>query len=179
MIHTIKGFSAVSKPEVDVFLEFSCFFCDPAIVGDLISGSFAFSKSILNIWNFLVQVLLKPRLKDFEHYLATMWNEHTCTVVWTFFGIAFLWDCNENWSFPVLWPLLSFPNLLTYWAQHLLPYTLHLSNFYLRLLHHIAIAGLPWWLSGKESACQCRRCEFDPWSGKISWGKKWQHTPVF
>ena len=112
MIHTIKGFSAVSEPEVDVFLEFSCFFCDPAVVGNLISGSSAFSKSILNIWKFLVQVLLKPRLKDFEHYLATMWNEHTCTVVWTFFGIAFLWDWNANiffqscghcWVFQICW----------------------------------------------------------------------------
>ena len=68
----------------------------------------------LSIWQFLVDILLKPSLKDFEHYFATLWKEHNCMVVWTFFGIALLWDWNENWPFPVLWPLLSFPNLLTY-----------------------------------------------------------------
>ena len=57
-------------------------------------------------------------LKDFEHNHASMWNEHSCMVVWTLFGIALLWDWNENWPFPVLWPLLSFPNLLTYQVQH-------------------------------------------------------------
>ena len=78
----------------------------------------AFSKSSLNIWKFSVHKLLNPTLKDFEHYLAGVWNECNCVVVWTFFGIAFLWDWNENWPFPVLWPLLSFPNLLVYWMQH-------------------------------------------------------------
>ena len=78
------------------------------------------SKSSLYIWKFSVHILLKPSLKDFEYYLASMWNEHSCAVVWTFFGIALLWDWNENWSFPVLWPLLSFPNLLAYWLQHFL-----------------------------------------------------------
>ena len=66
----------------------------------------------------MVHVLLKPGLENFEHYLAHMGNEWNCVVVWTFFGIAFLWDWNENWPFPVLWPLLSFPNLLAYWVQH-------------------------------------------------------------
>ena len=60
-------------------------------VGNLISGSSVFSKSSLNSWNFSVHVLLNPSLKDFEHYLASMWNEHNCVVVWAFFGIAFLW----------------------------------------------------------------------------------------
>ena len=64
-------------------------------------------------------MLLKPCLKDFEHYLASMWNELSCTVVWTFFSIALLWDWNENSPFPVLWPLLSFPNLLAYGVEHL------------------------------------------------------------
>ena len=113
MIHTVKVFSLVSEAEVDVFLELLCFFCDPTDVGNLISGTSAFSKSSLYIWKFLVHVLLKPSLDDFEHYLASMWNECNCVVVWTFFGIACLWDWNENWSFPVLWPLLSFPNLQT------------------------------------------------------------------
>ena len=113
-----KALSVFNEAEVDVFLEFPCFFSDPTNVGHLTSGSSAFLKSSLYIWEFLIQVLLKPSLKDFEHYLAGMWNEHNCAVVWTFFGIALLWDWNENWPFPILWPLLSFPNLLTYWAQH-------------------------------------------------------------
>ena len=108
VIHTVKDFSIVSEA-VDVFLEFPCFFYDPTDVGNLISGSSAFSKSSLYTWKFSVHVLLKPSLKDFEHYLASMWDDCNCVVVWAFFGIAFLW--NENWPFPGLWPLLSFPNL--------------------------------------------------------------------
>ena len=118
VIHTVKGFSVVSEAEVDVSLEFSCFSYDPAYVGNLISGSSSFSKSILYIWKFLVHMLLTSSLKDFKHCFASMWNEHNCTVVRTFCGIFFLWDWNESWPFPVLWPLLSFPNLLTYWLQH-------------------------------------------------------------
>ena len=118
VIHTVKGFGVVNKVEVDVFLELLCFFDDSTDVGSLISGSSAFSKSSLNIWNFMVHILLKPGLKNFEYYFASLWDECNCAVVWTFFGIAFLWDWNENWSFPVLWPLLSFPNLLAYWVQH-------------------------------------------------------------
>ena len=71
-------------------------------VGNLISGSSAFSTSSLYIWKFLFQVLLKPSLKNFEHYIAIKWNECNCAVVWAFFGIALLWDWNENWPFPVL-----------------------------------------------------------------------------
>ena len=67
------------------------------------SGSFQFSYC----WSLACRI--------FEHYLASMWNECSCTVVWTFFGIALLWDCNENWPFPALWSLLSFPNLLRHW----------------------------------------------------------------
>ena len=95
-----------------------CSLHDPMNVVNLISGSSVFSKSSLYIWNFSVHILLKPSLKDFEHYLASMWNECDCTIVWTFFGIAFLWDWNESLPFPVLWPLLNFPNLLAYWVQH-------------------------------------------------------------
>ena len=69
MIHTVKGFSVVNEAEVDVFLEFPCFFYDLLDVGNLISGPSAFSKSSLNIWKFMVHVLLKPGLEDFEHYL--------------------------------------------------------------------------------------------------------------
>ena len=99
----------------------SCFFNDPVDVGNLISGSSAFSKTSLNIWKFTVHILLKPGLENFEHYFTSVWDEYNRVVVWAFFGIAFLWDWNENWPFPVLWPLLSFPNLLAYWAQHFLP----------------------------------------------------------
>ena len=93
-------------------------FDDPADVGNLISGSSAFSKSSLNFWEFTVHILLKPGLENFKHYFTSMWDECNCAVVWAFFGIALLWDWNENWPFPVLWPLLSFPNLLAYWVQH-------------------------------------------------------------
>ena len=72
VIHTVKGFSLVNEAEVDIFLEFSHFFYDPTDVGNLISDSSAFSKSSLYSWKFSVHVLLKPSLKDFEHYLANM-----------------------------------------------------------------------------------------------------------
>ena len=85
-----------------------CFLYDPTYVGNLISGSSAFSKSSLNIWKLTVQVLLKPGLENFEHYFTSMWDECNCVVGWAFFGIAFLWAWNENWPFSVLWPLLSF-----------------------------------------------------------------------
>ena len=84
VIHTIKSFSIVSEAEVDVFLEFSCFFYDPVNVGDLISGFSAFSKSSLYIWTFSVHTVLKPSLKDFEQNLAIMLPEHNLN------GIFFL-----------------------------------------------------------------------------------------
>ena len=119
VIHTVKGFGIVNKAEIDVFLELSCFFDDAVDVGNLISGSSVFSKSSLNIWKFKVHILLKPGLENFEHYFTSMWDECNCAVIWAFFGSAFLWDWNENWPFPVLWPLLSFPNLLAYWVWHI------------------------------------------------------------
>ena len=72
VIHTIKGFGIVNKAEVDAFLELSCFFDDPADVGNLISGSSAFSKSSLNIWKFTIHVLLNPGLENFEHYFTSV-----------------------------------------------------------------------------------------------------------
>ena len=72
VIHTVKGFGIVNKAEVDVFLAFSCFFNDPVDVGNLISGTSAFSKSSLNIRKFMIHVLLKPGLENFEHYFASM-----------------------------------------------------------------------------------------------------------
>ena len=81
VIHTVKGFGVVNEVEVDVFLELSCFFDDPADVGNLIFGSSAFSKSSLNIWKFLVHILLKPSLENFEYYFASMRDECNCAVV--------------------------------------------------------------------------------------------------
>ena len=113
VIHTVKGFGIVNKAEVDIFLEPSCFFCDPTDVGNLISGSSAFSKSSLTIWKFSVHVLLKPSLENFDHYLlvcdmsATVWEfEHSLAL--PFFGIGMK---------SVLWLLLSFPDGLAYWVQ--------------------------------------------------------------
>ena len=80
VIHTVKGFGIVNE-EVDVFLEFSCFFDDSTDVGNLISGSSAFSKPSLNIWKFSVHVLLKPSLENFEHCFASMLNEYNYAVV--------------------------------------------------------------------------------------------------
>ena len=96
------------------------------------SLAFSMIQWMLAIWYLVLLPFLKPAeylevhgsriaeawLENFEHYFTSMWNECNCVVDWAFFGIAFLWDWNENWPFSVLWPLLSFPNLLTYWVQH-------------------------------------------------------------
>ena len=96
MIHTVKDFGVVDETEGAIFLEFSCFLHYPAKVFNLISGSSAFYKPSLDIWKFLVHILQKPCLKDFEHNLTSMLNECNYTLICTFFGTAFLWDCNEN-----------------------------------------------------------------------------------
>ena len=80
-MNTVKGFSVVSEAEVDAVLELSCFFYDPADVGNLISGSSVFSKSSLNIWKFSVHIMLKPSLEYFEHNLTSMGDECNCPVV--------------------------------------------------------------------------------------------------
>ena len=98
VIHIVKGFSVLCEAEVNVFLEFSCFFYDPD-VGNSISGSSAFSKSILTIRKFLVHVLLKSSLENFEHDFASMWDECNCAVVWAFFGIAFFWGLEWKLTF--------------------------------------------------------------------------------
>ena len=122
VIHTVKGFSIVDEAEVDIFLKFSSFFSDPTDVGYLISVSSAFSKSSLNFWKFLVHILLKPSLENFEHYFVGIFDECSCGVVWAFFGIAFLWDWNENWPFPVVATdeFLSFIVLIFAWNVPLL-----------------------------------------------------------
>ena len=81
VIHTVKGFGIVNKAEVDVFLELSHFFDDPTDIGNLISGSSAFSKCSLNIWTFMVHVLLKSVLENFDHLFASVGNEYNCAVL--------------------------------------------------------------------------------------------------
>ena len=116
--HNAKGFSIVNEAEVDVFWGIPLLFLGSNRCWQFDLCSLAFSKSSLYIWKFLVHILLKPGLENFEHYFANVWDECNCAEVWTFFGIAVLWDWNENWPFPVLWPLLRFPNLLVYRVQH-------------------------------------------------------------
>ena len=107
MMHTVKGFGIVNKAEIDVFLEFSCFFYDPTDVGNLISGSSGFSKSSLNIRKFMVHILLKPGLENFQHYFTGAWDECNCVVVWAFFGIGMKTDlfqsCGHCWAFQICW----------------------------------------------------------------------------
>ena len=119
-IHTVKGFGIVNKAEIDVLWELSCFFDDPVDVSNLISGSSAFSKTSLKIWKFTVDVLLKPGLENFEHYFTSLWDECNCAVVWALFGIAFLWDWNENWPFPVLQPIKIQTSLKAQSVEHAL-----------------------------------------------------------
>jgi len=137
VIHTVKGFGVVNKLEVDVFLELLCFFNDPTDVGNLISGSSAFSKSSLNIWKFLVHVLLKPHLENFKHSFASFWDECNCAVVWKFFVIAFLWDWNENWPFPVPEATAEFSKCAGMLSEALSQY--HLLGFEIAQLefHHL------------------------------------------
>ena len=112
LIHTVKGFGIVNKAEIDVFLELSCFFDDPMDVGNLISGSSAFSKSSLNIWNFTVHILLKPGLENLIITLlaceksAIMWkSEHSLAL--PFFGVGmktdFFQSCDQCFVFQICW----------------------------------------------------------------------------
>ena len=105
LIHTVKGFGIVNKAEIDAFLEFSCFFYDLTDVGNLISGFSTFSKSSLNTWKFMVHVLLKPGLENFEHYFASMWDEcNLCAslnVLWHCLSLGFEWKL--IFSRPVAW----------------------------------------------------------------------------
>ena len=97
VIHTVKGFGIVKKAEIDVFLELSCFFDDPADVGNLISGSSAFSKASLKIWKFMVHVLLKPGLENFEHCFTSVWDECNCAVFEQSLDVLLpLWNKSRN-----------------------------------------------------------------------------------
>ena len=112
VIHAVKGFSIVNEAEVDVFWNSLAFSMIQRIVGNLISGSSPFFKSSLYIWKLSVHIILKPRLENFEHYLASMWSECNCAVVWTFFGQALFGiemktdlfqSCGHCWVFQVCW----------------------------------------------------------------------------
>ena len=103
VIHTVKGFGIVNKAEIDVFLEFSCLFYDPVDVGNLISGSSAFSKTSLNIWKFTVHILLKPGLENLEHYFtsAVRWV-HFCVSLNIFWhGLSLGLEWKLTFSSPV------------------------------------------------------------------------------
>ena len=179
---TVKGFDIVNKTEVDVFLERSCFFDDPTDAGNLISGSSTFSKSSLNIWKFIVQVLLKPGLENFEHYFARLRWVQLCG------SLNILWHCLSlglekemaNHSSIHAWkiPRTEEPGGLQSMGSQRVRHDWATSVCVSMLVY----MGLPWWLSGKESACQCKRCRshgFNPWVRKILWRRKWQPTPVF
>ena len=111
-IHTIKGFGIVNKAEIDEFLGICCIFDDPVGLGNLTSGSSSFSKISLNIWKFMIHVLLKPGLENFEHYFARVWAECNCAIVWAFFSIVFLGNgmttdlsqsCGLCWVLQICW----------------------------------------------------------------------------
>ena len=118
VIHTVKGFGIVNKAEIDVFLELSCLFDDPVDVGNLALVPLPFLKSPWTSGSSRFTYCWSLAWRILSHYLASVWDECNCAVVWAFSGIAFLWDWNENWHFPVPWPRLSVPNLLAYWVQH-------------------------------------------------------------
>ena len=117
VIHTVRGFNIVNEAEIDVFLELSCFLMTQQMLTIWSLVPLPFLKPA---WTsqFSVHVPLKPHLKNCEHYFASMWDECNYVVIWRLSGIAFLWDWNGNWPFPVLWPLLSFPNLVVCWVLH-------------------------------------------------------------
>ena len=114
VVHTVKGFSIISEADGNVFSNSLAF----SMIQWMLAVWSLVPQTSLYIWKFSVHVVLKLTLKDFEHYLASKWDEHNCMIGWSFIGIAFLLDWKENLPFPALCPLLSFPNLLTYWMQH-------------------------------------------------------------
>ena len=114
VIHIITGYSVVNKAKVDVFLETSCFFYDSTDVGNLISGSSAFSKSSLNIWKFTVHILLKPGLENFEHYFARVWVQlcSSLNILWHWLSLRLEWKL--TFSSPLATG--EFSNFLAYWV---------------------------------------------------------------
>ena len=112
VIHTVKGFDIVNKAEVDVFLELSCFLMIQRMLAIWFLVPLPFLNPAWTSGSSRFMYCWSLALENFEHYFGRLWDVCNCVVVWAFFGIAFLWNWNENWPFPVLWPLLSFPNLL-------------------------------------------------------------------
>ena len=110
----MKGSSIISEADGNVFSNSLAF----SMIQWMLAVWSLVPQTSLYIWKFSVHVVLKLTLKDFEHYLASKWDECNCLTGRTFFGIAFLLDWNENWPFPALWSVKSFPNLLTYEVQH-------------------------------------------------------------
>ena len=112
MIHTVKGFRVVDETETDDLLKFPCFHYNSANVGNLIPSSSSFSKPSLEIWKFLVLIMLKPSLQDFKYDLTSMEDGTNCPMVRMFFGTILLGNWDEDGPFPIQWPLLGFPDLL-------------------------------------------------------------------
>ena len=139
VLHTAKGFGIINKAEIDVFLELSCFFHDPADVGNLISGSSAFSKTSLNIRKLTIHVLLKPGLENFEHYFTSGWDEsnvryfeHSLSL--PFFGIGMKTDlfqsCGRCWVFQTCWHI-EWDYILNYLNHSLTNTLVSLAPFFL------------------------------------------------
>ena len=194
VVHTVKGFGIANKAEVDIFLELSCFFNDPTDVGNLISGSSAFSKSNLNIWKFMVQLLLNSGLETFQHYFTRVWDECNCAVVdhslaLPFFGIRMKTDifqsCGHCWVFQICWHIkcsTSTTSSFRIWnsstgfpSPPLALFVVMLPKAH--LTSHSRMSGSRWvitpsWLSGSW------RC-FLYNSSVYSRRRKWQPTPVF
>ena len=110
MIHTVKSFSIVNETEIDVFLKFSCFLYNPVNVVNVICSSSSLSKPSLDIWKFLVHIMLKPSMQDFKYDLTNMGDECNCPMDSTFFGTTLLENWDEDWTFPLLWSLLGLPD---------------------------------------------------------------------
>ena len=137
MIYTVKGFSIVNETEIDVFLKFPCFVYNPVSVGKLISSSSSFSKPILDIWKFLVGIVLKPSLQDFKHNHASMGDECNCPMVSTFFSTTLLGNWDEDSPFPVLWPLLGLQICLHIECSTLMASSFRVLNSYTGIPSHL------------------------------------------
>ena len=124
-LNTVKGFGVIDETEVDIFLKFPWFLYDPVNVGNLISCFSSFSKPSLDIWKFLVCIMLKPGMQDFKHDVTSIGDECNCLVASTFFSTTLLGNWDEDWPFLVPWPLLSLPDLLTYWTWGVHKYKIH------------------------------------------------------
>ena len=159
---------------MDVFLELSCFFDDPVDVGNLISVSSAFSKTSLNIWKFTVHILLKPGLENFAHYFTSVWDECSCEVVWAFFGIAFLWDLNENINTKKKkWPSFALKELTGQQETNIIWTSFSITDreigstreFPLRwATKGMALLLLKWWKKGDEGETGMRQCLLSEWN---------------